>query len=327
MIVEQRDGVVKPIAFESINAAKYLADKCGGKVTALYLGAEGEIETKAMIHQGADKILILTNPHLAHFNTATYADVLLPLIRSAKPFLLLLSATHYGKELAPTLASSLGSGQVTDCVSLELDGDFGLQVRRPVYLGKAQATLAFNGSSTPVVTLRPNVFRNSKRDSSRTGQIEKREVDLSENSLKVKIREVVTNTGETIDIREARIVVAGGLGMQGPENFKLLEDLAEVLGGAVAVSLPVVVNEWRHHSCQVGESGRTVSPDLYIACGISGAAQHLAGMSTSKCIVAINIDPYAPIFSVAHIGVEGDVFEVLPLLTEEFKNALNEGTL
>jgi electron transfer flavoprotein alpha subunit len=171
--------------------------------------------------------------------------------------------------------------------------------------------------------LRPNVFRGPGLDSSRSGEIETIDVQLPVDELVLKIKEVVRETGEALDITETRVVVSGGLGMQEAENFKLLKDLARVLGGAVGASRPVVDNQWRNYSNQVGQTGRTVSPDLYIACGISGAVQHLGGMSTSKCIVAINKDPHAPIFSVADYGIVGDALEILPLLTQEFTRVLN----
>jgi electron transfer flavoprotein alpha subunit len=195
-------------------------------------------------------------------------------------------------------------------------------VHRPVYAGKAISHLTLQGPGPHILSLRPNVFRGPGPDLSRNGDVVELDVPCSGGDLLLKIREVVKEAGKNLDVTEARIVISGGLGMQDPENFQLLEDLAQVLGGAVGASRPVVDNGWRGYSNQVGQTGRTVQPDLYIACGISGAVQHLAGMSSSKCIVAINKDASAPIFSVADYGIVGDALEILPLLTSEFKQVL-----
>ena len=194
-------------------------------------------------------------------------------------------------------------------------------VKRPVFSGKAHSVFRLSGPKPYLVTLRPNIFRGEGPDKTRDGEVFKENMNLPDFSEIVGglVREV----GTKLDITEARIIISGGLGMQAPENFKILEDLADVLGGAVAASRPVVDNGWQEYSHQVGQTGRTVSPDLYIACGISGAVQHLAGMSSSRCIVAINSDPHAAIFSIADYGIVGDALKIVPLLTKEFKNILN----
>ena len=193
-----------------------------------------------------------------------------------------------------------------------------------MYAGKAVSTLRFAGKHSHIVTLRPNIFRDSEERPASAGEKVIINPEIPKSALLLQIKEIVKETGCSLDISEARIVVSGGLGMQGPENFKLLEDLADVLGAAVGASRPVVDNKWRNYSNQVGQTGRTVAPDLYIACGISGAVQHLAGMSSSRFIVAINKDASAPIFSVADYGIVGDALEILPLLTEQFKLALEK---
>ncbi len=237
---------------------------------------------------------------------------------------IILPSTIHGKELAPALAAHLGTGLATDCVSIDYQDDEGLVVRRPVYAGKAISTLKFTGKLPHVATLRPNIFRDGGKTLTGAGHQDIIHPDISQSQLLVKVKEIVKDTGSQLDITEARIIVSGGLGMQGPENFKLLEELADVLGGTVGASRPVVDKQWRKYSNQVGQTGRTVAPDLYIACGISGAVQHLAGMSSSRCIVAINKDPSAAIFSVADYGIVGDALEILPLLTEQFKVALEK---
>ncbi len=322
VLVEQVDGIIKPTTFEVISAARKIADQCQGKVSAIILGKSADIDLTPLFHYGSDRILTLSNPNLENYTSSAWVSVLIPLIFARKPDVVLLAATNHGKELAPALSAKLGSGLASDCIAIEILDDQ-LTVRRPRNAGKAISTLTFNNKSPKIVSLRPNLFR-GEPDSSRKGKIEEVPVQLPESDLQVKIREIVRESGEFLDITEAKIIVSGGLGMQGPENFVLLEELAKVLGGAVGASRPVVDNGWRDYSNQVGQTGRTVSPDLYIACGISGAVQHLAGMSSSKCIVAVNKDPHAPIFSVADYGIVGDVLEVVPLLTEEFRKLLGK---
>ncbi len=323
-IVEQVEGTVKPVSLEVIHAARQVADKACGQVTALCLGAEdvADFNTNTLFHYGADSVLLLRHAALKRYLTATHLAALLPEIESRKPELLLLPATNHGKELAAALSAKLKTGLATDCISLDWEAEKGLIVRRPVNAGKAISTLGFGSWRPQIATLRSNVFRSDAPDTTRTGNVEIVDVQLESPSLAMQLKDIVRDAGKQLDISEARVVVSGGLGMQNAENFKLLDALAEVLGGAVGASRPVVDDGWRQYSNQVGQTGRTVSPDLYIACGISGAVQHLAGMSSSKCIVAINKDPHAPIFSVADYGIVGDAMEVLPLLTEEFRKVL-----
>jgi electron transfer flavoprotein alpha subunit len=323
-IVEHSENAVKPVSFEVLHAARLLADQMGGQVLAVYLGgqSESEIDCQNFIQYGADRVLVLQHPELARYTALAYLDVLQSAIESRCPDVVLLPASTHGKEIAAGLSARLKTGLATDCVSLEFNSGEGLKVRRPVNAGKAISTLIYDSPRPQIATLRANMFRGPGPDSSRTGEVECLEVEIAEKSLAIRVRDIVQETGKSLDISEARIVVSGGLGMQNADNFKLLEDLAQALGAAVGASRPVVDDGWRPYSNQVGQTGRTVSPDLYIACGISGAVQHLAGMSSSKCIVAINKDPHAPLFSVADYGIVGDVLEVLPLLTQEFKKVL-----
>ena len=324
VIVERTDGVVKPASFDILHAARQLARKARSRVTAVCLVGtdESEPDFNNLFHFGADAVLSLCHAALSSFNAGSYVQALLPEIESRKPDVLLFSATTHGRELAAALSAKLKAGLATDCVSLDLDSAGGLKIRRPVNAGKAVSTLVFGPTRPQIATLRSNVFRGPGADMSRSGDVETVEVQMKSLPLGPQLQRVVRDAGKQLDISEARIVVAGGLGMQNAENFRLLETLAEVLGAAVGASRPVVDDGWRPYSNQVGQTGRTVSPDLYIACGISGAVQHLAGMSSSKCIVAINKDPYAPIFSVADYGIVGDVLEVVPLLAMEFQKIL-----
>ena len=323
-VLERANGGIKPVGFEVLNAGRELAGKMQVRVTAIVHGDSGLIDHQSLFHFGADRVLCLSHPLLKTYTSSGFIHVLRSLLNSHKPYVLLLAANNHGKELASGLAAQLGVGLATDCVSLDHKEEAGLSATRPVYAGKAYSTVRFKGARPYIITLRPNVFRGGGPDTSRTGQYEEIPAEISAGVMNIKVREIVSEMGDILDITEARIVVSGGLGMQGPENFKLLEDLARVLGAAVGASRPVVDNGWRQYSNQVGQTGRTVSPDLYVACGISGAVQHLAGMSSSKCIVAINRDPHAPIFSVADYGIVGDVLQVLPVLTQEFSRVLNE---
>ena len=322
VVVEQVDEKIKPVTLEVLFAAKSLTDKSQGKVVAVSFGSQPLQDARSLFENGADRVLCLCHPSLSLFSGPAYLAALAPIFRSENPNVVLLAATIHGKELAPALAAELQAGLATDCTGVAYEPGEVLTIHRPVNAGKAVATMEFNDREPKIISLRPNIFRGPGPDSSRSGEIERIDVEIPESSLLLKIKEVVKEAGANLDITEARIIVSGGLGMQGPDNFQLLENLAKVLGAAVGASRPVVDNGWRQYSNQVGQTGRTVSPDLYIACGISGAVQHIAGMSSSKCIVAINKDPHAAIFSIADYGIVGDALEILPLLTSEFKKIL-----
>jgi len=317
VVIEHDQGETKPVSLEMLSAARKLADQISGKVVAFCFCHTANLEADLFIQHGADEVRFLTHPDLQHYIHENYASALLQQLEKSAFDYLLLPATNNGKELSAVLSAKLGVGVATDCISLSVNGGE-VEAVRPVSAGKAHSTVRFSGKKPYILSLRPNVFRSPPL--SRQGEIVEEEIQLPEFSGRV--RDLVKQVGSQVDVTEARIVVSGGLGMQGPENFKLLEELAEVLGGAVGASRPVVDNGWRDYSNQVGQTGRTVSPDLYFACGISGAVQHLAGMSSSRCIVAINSDPNAAIFSVADYGIVGDALKIVPELTREFKKAL-----
>ncbi len=321
VVIEHSDGTMKPVSMEAVHAARQLSSKSGGQVTAVYLSDQGGDDVKAVSRSGVDQVLLIVDPQLKTYISSRYLDALVGYMGDSSPSAILLPATNHGKELAAGLAAKLGSGLATDCVGLDYSESSGIKVERPVYGGKALSSLEFSGSEPVIITLRPNAFRSDTAGEFNEAPIVEYSPKWSEKSLLLHLQEVVKGVG-VLDITEARIIVSGGLGMQGPENFHLLEELAEVLGAAVGASRPVVDNGWRDYSNQVGQTGRTVAPDLYIACGISGAVQHLAGMSSSKCIVAINKDPHAPIFEVADYGIVGDALKILPILTREFKKSV-----
>jgi len=321
VVIEHSDGRVKPVSLEAVHAARQLSSKSGGQVKAVYLGSQSGDGVKVVARAGVNQVLLIVDPELDTYTSSRYLAALVGCMGDSPPSAILLPATNHGKELAPALASSLGSGLATDCIGLDYSESSGIKVERPVYAGKALSYMEFSGSVPVIITLRPNAFRSDPIADYKEAPIIEHSPAWTEHSRLLHLKEIVKGGG-ALDITEARIVVSGGLGMQGPENFHLLEELAGVLGAAVGASRPVVDNGWRDYSNQVGQTGRTVGPDLYIACGISGAVQHLAGMSSSKCIVAINKDPHAPIFEVADYGIVGDALEILPILTREFKNAL-----
>ena len=320
VVIEHDQEGFKPVSLEVISAARKLADQVSGKVVVFYLCLEADEQVDLFIQYGADEVRLLQHPDLNTYIHENYGFALTRELEKSSVDYLFLPATNNGKELSAVLSAQLGVGVATDCISLSVWGEGDVEAVRPVSAGKALSKVRFKGKKPYILTLRPNVFREADSPISRPGEVFKEDIQLPEFSRQAQ--QLVKKVGSQLDITEARIVVSGGLGMQGPENFKLLEELAEVLGGAVGASRPVVDNGWREYSNQVGQTGRTVSPDLYIACGISGSVQHLAGMSSSRCIVAINTDPNAPIFSVADYGIVGDVLKVVPALTREFKKVL-----
>jgi electron transfer flavoprotein alpha subunit len=318
VLIEHDQGEIKAVSFEVINAARQLADQISGKVIAFCLSKSGSLDSDLFIQYGADEVRVVTHPDLENYIHENYIFALLNLLKNTTLDYLLLPATNNGKELSAVLSVELDVGVATDCISLSVTDNGVVEVVRPISSGKAYSTVRFKGNKPHIISLRPNVFRGSPY--SRQGDIVVEETQLPK--LSQRASALVKQVGFQLDITEVRIVVSGGLGMQGPENFILLEELAEVLGGAVGASRPVVDNGWRSYSNQVGQTGRTVSPDLYFACGISGAVQHLAGMSSSRCIVAINSDPNAPIFSIADYGIVGDAIKIIPTLIREFKKVL-----
>ncbi len=319
VVVQHSDGEIKPVIFEMLHAGQTLAGKTGGRVTAVVLDKNADLDDSSLFHYGADEVIVLTNDRLDAYIHWHYHSALVPFVQEQKPSLLLLPANNHGKELASSLAVGLDGGLATDCTAIDVHPEHGIQVTRPVYAGKSLSTVILENADTHILTLRPNVFRGAGPDTSRQGETRSFPVEISPSQLKLMS---VEHKGGQLDITEAPILVSGGLGMEKPDNFQLLEDLAETLNGAVGASRPVVDEGWRDYSNQVGQTGRTVSPNLYIACGISGAVQHLAGMSSSKCIVAINKDPHAPIFQVADYGIVGNTLEVVPALNASFKETL-----
>ncbi|RTR27378.1 electron transfer flavoprotein subunit alpha/FixB family protein [Robertmurraya yapensis] len=310
---EVRDGQLRNVSYEAVGAAKTIAE--GGEVVGVLLGASVSSLAVELIQNGADRVVVVENDKLAQYTSDGYAQGVLAVIESEQPEGLVIGHTSLGKDLSPRIAGKLSSGLISDVTSIEVEGG-NIVFTRPIYSGKAfEKKIVTDGLI--FATVRPNNIAPLEKDESRTGDVSTLSVDIKD--LRTIIKEVVRKATEGVDLSEAKVVVAGGRGVKSEDGFEPLKELAQVLGGAVGASRGACDAEYCDYSLQIGQTGKVVTPDLYIACGISGAIQHLAGMSNSKVIVAINKDPEANIFNVADYGIVGDLFEVVPMLTEEFK--------
>jgi len=319
VIAEQRDGDIRKISYELVSEGRRLADALGQGLTAVLLGAGTKDKAAELGQYGADKVIAADDERLATYTADAYVPVISEIVKANDPAVLLLGASSLGKDLSARLSARLGVGMAQDCVSFAVE-DGKLIAVRPIYAGKAYAKVSFSDDSMPqMATARPNVMAINEPDAGKSADVEDAGVNLDDSALKTKVAEVIKDESGKVDLTEADKIVSGGRGMKGPEGFQVLEDLAAAIGGSVGASRSAVDAGWRPHTDQVGQTGKVVSPNLYIACGISGAIQHLAGMSTSKVIVAINKDPDAPIFQKADYGVVDDLFKVVPPLTEELK--------
>ncbi|MFH0991158.1 MAG: electron transfer flavoprotein subunit alpha/FixB family protein [bacterium] len=317
---EQRDNKFKKVAFEAITAAKSLAASMNGEVISLLIGSEVTGIASILGGYGASKVYTIEDPRLANYSPTAYAKCIAEVAKEQGADIIFIPATAMGKDLAPRVAVKLSAGLASDCVSIKHENGE-LIASRPVYAGKATLDIRIS-SPVKVFALRPNVFQPGISEDT-AAPVEKAGVALTDQDFSVVVKELKQSTGK-LDVAEADIIVTGGRGLKGPENFQLIENLAAALGGAVGASRAVVDAGWRPHSEQVGQTGKTVSPTLYVAVAVSGAIQHLAGMSSSKYIVAINKDKDAPIFHVASYGIVGDAFEIVPALTVEVKKLLGK---
>jgi len=317
---EQRDGKFKKSSFEVVQAGHSIAEKMGAEFCALVVGSGVQDVAKELGQYGASKVIVVDDQSLSRHSNTAFSKVIAEVARKQGAGIVMMAGSQMGKDLAPRVAIKLEAGLAADCVALDVEGG-DLIARRPVYAGKGVITVAVK-TPVKVFTLRPNVFTSAP--GSGTASVETAQVTLTPEDFGSVVTETKVATGRP-DVTEADIVVSGGRGMKGPEHFNLIENLADVLGAGVGASRAVVDAGWRPHDEQVGQTGKTVSPTMYVACGISGAVQHLAGMSSSKYIVAINKDKDAPIFQVADYGIVGDVFEVLPELTGQLKKVLGKG--
>ena len=334
IFAQQVDNKLSSIAFELIGKAHELAADLGTDVTAVVLGSGIANLADELAEYGADKVVVIDDPALETYRTEPYAQALTAYINEYKPEIMLVGATAIGRDLGPTVSARVATGLTADCTSLEI-GDFPLQPRegqeqkhnqllmtRPAFGGNTIATIACPDNRPQMATVRPGVMQKLEKVAGRKAEVINFNPEIKPNNRFVEILNVVKNVTSTVDIMDAKILVSGGRGVGSAENFKLLDDLAEVLGGKVACSRAVVDNGWLPKELQVGQTGKTVRPTVYFAIGISGAIQHTAGMEESDIIIAINKDETAPIFDVADYGIVGDLNKILPALTEALKAEL-----
>ena len=326
VFAEQREGVIQPVAFELLGKARDLADALGEKVVAMLLGCGIKDKAQALIEQGADEVIVVDAPELKDFLSEQYSQAVGQIITDRKPNIVLYGATTIGRDMAPRLASRLKAGLTADCTKLEIqagdDGQLDLHSTRPAFGGNLMATIVCPNTRPQMSTVRPGVMQKMERQAGRQGVVTDFVPKFDTAKFKVKLVETIKADKQMADISEAKILVSGGRGVHNKEGFDKLQALADVLGGQVASSRAMVDNGVMPHECQVGQTGKTVRPNLYMACGISGAIQHLAGMEESDFIIAINKDKFAPIFSVADLGIVGDLHKIVPMLTERLKKEM-----
>lgn len=318
VFAEQRDGKIQNVAFELLGKARELAAQTGDKVVAILPGNDVRDLAPLLIERGADKVLVIDAPELKDYTTEAYAQAVNAMIEKYKPSVLLFGATTIGRDLAPRLSARVGTGLTADCTSLAVSEEGDLMMTRPAFGGNLMATIMCKDNRPQMSTVRPGVMRMLEADPDRKGEIVCEEVRFDNSKFKVRVLETVKESKDLVDITEARVLVSGGRGV-GSNGFGMLEELAATMDAEVSSSRAMVDAGIISHDRQVGQTGKTVRPDLYFALGISGAIQHLAGMEESGLIIAINKDKFAPIFSVADIGIVGDVHKIVPILTEKLR--------
>ncbi|MDE6840884.1 MAG: electron transfer flavoprotein subunit alpha/FixB family protein [Oscillospiraceae bacterium] len=316
------DGTAKNVGIELLTPGKMMAGKQGGALVAVVIGSGVDEAVKAASEHGADKIIVVDGPEYKHYTTDAYAIALCTLVEKYGPTSMLIGATNNGRDLGPRVSCRLKTGLTADFTALDIDDETGnVAWTRPAFGGNLMATIICPNHRPQIGTVRPGVFKKSDAVEAKA-EIINEDLHVAEDQIRTQVIELIREMGgENVDLEGAEIIVSGGRGVGGPEGFDTIKALADVLGATVGASRAAVDAGWIAHAHQVGQTGKTVGPKLYIACGISGAIQHLAGMSGSDCIVAINKDPDAPIFDVADYGVVGNLFEVLPVLVDEIKKA------
>ena len=326
VFAEQRDGNIQKVALELIGKGRELADTLDQKVIAVLLGNEIKEKAESLIKAGADGVIVIENEMLAEYTTEPYAKAIAAVIREKDPEIFLFGATAIGRDLAPRVSARIHTGLTADCTGLAIDDESkNLLMTRPAFGGNIMATIVCEEHRPQMATVRPGVMKALEADESRKGEIEIMNIPFSGADQTVELLEVLKEERQIADITEAKILVSGGRGMSDADNFhRLLNPLADILGGAVSASRSAVDAGWIDHECQVGQTGKTVRPDLYLACGISGAIQHVAGMESSEYIVAIDKNDTAQIFEVADLGIVGNVNTLLPKLTEAIKKYKEE---
>lgn len=317
VFVEQREGEIQKVAIELLGKARELADQLNEKVVALLLGYQIAGKAQELIAYGADVVVCADERELVQYNTEPYAQAITQIVRDRKPAVVLIGATTIGRDLGPRLSARLETGLTADCTGLAISDDRDLLMTRPAFGGNLMATIICKEHRPQMSTVRPGVMRAKVADPARQGEVEQVKIDFDKSKFKVKILETVKEQKNKTDITEAKVLVSGGRGVGNAEGFALLNKLAETLNAEVSSSRAMVDAGVMSHDRQVGQTGKTVRPDLYFALGISGAIQHLAGMEESELIIAVNKDKFAPIFGVADIGIVGDIKKVVPVLTDK----------
>jgi electron transfer flavoprotein alpha subunit len=326
VFAEQRDGELQKISLELLGKGREIADKLGVELTALLLGDKTDAMASELAAHGADKVLVAEHPLLGHFTTDGYTKVICELANARKPEIIFIGASYLGRDLGPRVAARLSTGLTADCTSLDIDveNNNNLMMTRPAFGGNLMATIVCGDHRPQMATIRPGVFEKLTRDENRKCEIEKATVTLTEADIRTKTLEVVKLVKDIADIAEANFIVSGGRGVGCKENFALLEELATSLGGVVGGSRAAVENGWVDKAVQVGQTGKTVRPNVYIACGISGAIQHLAGMQDSDYIIAINKDAAAPIMKAADVAIAGDFMKIIPEMVAQINELKNK---
>ncbi|MCI7292638.1 electron transfer flavoprotein subunit alpha/FixB family protein [Butyricimonas virosa] len=319
VFVEQREGVIQNVGLELLGKARELADALNEKVYAMLLGHDLTTQAQECIAYGADTVLRVDAPELATYVTEPYAQAIYQIIRDNKPSIVLIGATTIGRDLGPRLSARVETGLTADCTGLEISEERDLLMTRPAFGGNLMATIICKEHRPQMSTVRPGVMRMGQRDENRKGTIEDVKINFDKSKFRVRVLETVKQTKNLVDITEAHVLISGGRGVGNAEGFDMLRTMANTIGAEVSASRAMVDAGVLGHERQVGQTGKTVRPDLYFAMGISGAIQHLAGMEESEYIIAINKDKFAPIFNVADLGIVGDVRKIVPLLTEKLK--------
>lgn len=324
VFAEQCGGVIQGVVYELLGKARDLADAIGQKVVAVLAGYQISDRASELIAFGADKVMVIDDEALVEYITEPYAQAIAKVITDYKPSVFLFGATTIGRDLGPRLSARIRTGLTADCTRLEIGDEKQLLMTRPAFGGNLMATIVCNEHRPQMSTVRPGVMRKADRDDSRRGEVELLKVDFDKSKFKVKLVGNVKEAKGLLDITEAKILVSGGRGVKSAEGFEKLKELAGVLGAEVSASRAMVDAGVIAQNRQVGQTGKTVRPDLYLACGISGAIQHLAGMEESDYIIAINKDKFAPIFQVSDLGIVGDVSKIIPLLTARLNNEMKK---
>jgi len=325
IFVEQREGVVAGVSYEMLGEGRKLADQLGDKLVAVLLGNNMHAVANDLIKFGADKVMYYNGAKLAAFQDDSYGQIMSEFVDKEKPSIVLAGATAIGRSFIPKVAARVWGGLTADCTKLEVDVEKRLLLgTRPAFGGNLMATIICPHHRPQMATVRHKVMKQAVRNDSRTGEVVVVDIEDSALTIRTTVASIVKEAGATVNITEADIIVSGGRGMQDPKNMQLLFELASVLGGAVGASRAAVDAGWIPYSHQVGQTGKTVCPKMYVACGISGSVQHMAGMQSSDFIIAVNKDPNADIFQIANLGIVGDVLEVLPALTKAFKEQLGK---